>query len=71
MASEDLGPEDLTGYVTTGTNGSLVTYVHEHNANAPEVVTRGESVRDALARCRAAALASYAEKRARMGEVLR
>lgn len=58
MASEDLGPEDLTGYVTTGTNGSLVTYVHEHNANAPEVVTRGDAVRDALARSRAAALAS-------------
>lgn len=62
--TEDIGPEDLTGYVTSGANGSFARYVHEQHANPPERVTRGDAVRDSLARCRAAALATYTARKA-------
>lgn len=59
-ATEDLGPEDLTGYVTSGHNGSFVTYVHPDTKPGQR-----DHVRDALARCRAAALQSKTERHMR------
>jgi len=67
MRAEDIGPdEDLTGFITSGRNGSDQPY--QHPDHKP---TRGEAVRDALARCRQAAMASALDRRARYGEVLR
>lgn len=58
--TEDIGPEDLTGISTVMWHESFYAYVPQECKTS-----RGEDQREALARCRMAAMQSNAERRMR------